>query len=133
MKFIIDNIYLFVLILGSGISLLIPVLQKRGKKVTPMQAVLLINKDQASIVDVRDVAEFSAGHLRNAKNIPLAELRKRINQLGIDKTRPLVVVCQTGVRSARATALLLKAGFNAVSLDGGVAAWETANLPISKD
>ncbi|HEY5800900.1 MAG TPA: rhodanese-like domain-containing protein [Burkholderiaceae bacterium] len=133
MNFIIDNIILVGLVVVSGAMLMLPALQRRGKKVTPLQATLMINKDKATIVDVRGSDEFAAGHLRDAKNIPLADLATRAAELDKAKSKPVIVVCQTGVRSAKAAAQLEKAGFTeAYSLDGGVAAWSSGGLPLTR-
>jgi rhodanese-related sulfurtransferase len=85
------------------------------------------------MVDVREPAEFNAGHAPNAKNIPLAQLDKRIGELDKFKSRPLVVVCQTGGKSHAATAALRKAGFaEVVVLAGGIGAWQQASMPVEK-
>jgi len=124
-KFIIDNIWLFGLVLVSGGTLLWPVLQRRGEKVSILQATQMLNQGKTIIVDVRDAAEFTAGHVRDAKNIPLKELPQRVAELEKFKSKAVVVMCQEGMRSSKATTQLKKAGFNEVySLSGGLAAWQ---------
>lgn len=133
MKFFIDNIWLIALVLVSGGALLWPNLQRRGAKVSVLQATQLINQGKSVILDVRDPAAFAAGHLRDAKNIPLNELPNRLGELDKFKSKAVIAVCQTGVQSAKAAAQLKKAGFNeAFSLNGGVAAWQAQGLPIAK-
>ncbi len=133
MKFIIDNSWLFGLVLVSGGALLWPVLQRRGEKVSVLQATQMINQGKTVIVDVRDAAEFAAGHVRDAKNIPLKELQQRVAELEKFKSKAVVVVCQAGVQSSKATTQLKNAGFNEVySLNGGLAAWQAQGLPTAK-
>ena len=133
MKFFIDNIWLIALALASGGALLWPNLQRRGAKVTSLQATQLINQGKTLIVDVREPAQYAAGHLRDARNIPLKELPNKMGELEKFKSRPVIVVCQSGVASAKAAAQLRKAGFaEAVSLNGGIAAWQTQGLPLAK-
>ncbi|WP_136413520.1 rhodanese-like domain-containing protein [Herbaspirillum sp. ST 5-3] len=133
MKFFLDNIWLIGIALISGGALLWPNLQRRGSRVSLLQATQLINQGKAVIVDVREPAEFGAGHLRDAKNIPLKELSNRIGELDKFKSKSVIVVCQSGTRSAKAVAALKKAGFaEAFSLDGGVAGWQAQGLPIAK-
>ncbi len=133
MKFLIDNIWLIGVALLSGGALLWPSLQRRGHKVTILQATQLINQGKGIVVDVREPADFAAGHLRDAKNIPLKELSKRMGELDKFKSKAVIAVCQAGVQSAKAAAQLKKAGFaDAVSLDGGVAAWRAQGLPMAK-
>jgi rhodanese-related sulfurtransferase len=132
-KFIIDNIWLFGLVLVSGGALLWPMLQRRGQKVSILQATQLINQGKTVLVDVREPVEFAAGHLRDSRNIPLKELAARMSELDKFKSKAVIAVCQSGVRSAKATTQLKNAGFGEVySLDGGVTAWQGQGLPIAK-
>ncbi|HJV75837.1 MAG TPA: rhodanese-like domain-containing protein [Noviherbaspirillum sp.] len=133
MKFFIDNIWLIALVLVSGGALLWPNLQRRGDKVSTLQATQLINQGKSLVLDVREPEAFAAGHLRDAKNIPLKDLPNRIGELDKFKSKAVIAVCQTGVQSAKAAAQLRKAGFNeAFSLDGGVSAWQAQGLPVAK-
>ena len=132
-KFIIDNIWLIGLALLSGGALLWPSLQRRGDRVSLLRATQMINQGKTVILDVRDTTEFALGHVRDAKNIPLKELPQRINELKKWKAKALVVVCQTGVQSSKASTQLKKAQFNEVySLEGGLAAWQAQGLPTAK-
>ena len=133
MKFILDHIFLVGIAVLSGGALLWPALTQRGKKASPQQVTLLINRAKATIVDVRDAAAFGEGHLPDARNIPLAELAKRSSELDKLKNRTAVVVCQKGTRAYGAAKILEKAGFaDVVVLDGGIEAWKTQGLPITK-
>lgn len=133
MKFIIDNIFLIALALISGGALLVTSLQRMGAKVTALQATQLLNQGKTVVVDVRSAEEFAAGHIRDAKNIPLKELKSRTGELEKFKERPVIVVCDKGLQSNRATALLKKEGFkDAAALLGGMDGWQTQGLPISK-
>ncbi|WP_373990001.1 rhodanese-like domain-containing protein [Duganella sp. BuS-21] len=133
MKFFIDNIFLIAIVLVSGGALLWPTLTVRGKRGTPQDITLLINRGKTTIVDVRDAKEYAAGHLPEAKNIPLADLDKRISELDKFKSRSLIVVGKSDARGSAAAAKLGKAGFaDVVNLAGGIAAWQKAGLPLAK-
>ncbi|GAA4022152.1 rhodanese-like domain-containing protein [Actimicrobium antarcticum] len=133
MKFLIDNIFLILLVVISGGSLLVPLLQRSGAKVSVLQATQLINQGKTLLLDVSDAAEFAKGHARDAKNIPLKDLATRLVEIEKFKPKTVVVVDPTGVKSSKATAILKKAGFNDVhSLSGGMAAWQTQGLPTVK-
>jgi rhodanese-related sulfurtransferase len=132
-KFIIDNSWLIGLILISGGALLVPILQRSGAKVSLLQATQLMNQSRCTILDVRDPKDFDAGHIRNAKNIPLVALSKRISELEKQKSQSILAVCASGTRSATASAILTRAGFaNVVSLEGGMSAWREQGLPLAK-
>lgn len=132
-KFILDNIFIVAIAVISGGALLWPALAPRGKRASPLQVTQMINRGKTTVVDVRSADEFAAGHLRDAKHIPLADLGNRIGELDKSKSRTIVVVCQTGARGDKAARQLQAAGFEDVySLEGGQAAWMAAGLPVTK-
>jgi len=131
-EFIQQNWYWAALAAVSG-TLLVVTSLKGGRGISPTQATMLINREDAIVVDVRESAEYSAGHLLNARHIPLGELEKRLGELDKFKDKPVILNCQSGSRSASACGVLRKAGFNRVhNLEGGIAAWEQAGMPISR-
>jgi rhodanese-related sulfurtransferase len=131
--FIQTNLMLVVLVFVSGGLFFWSFFDKTGKGLSPSEATLLINRDQAKILDVREPSEFANGHLPDAMNIPLGELVKRQQELESFKEFPLLVYCASGGRSSRACSDLTKQGFNKLhNLDGGVAAWQHAGLPVRK-
>jgi rhodanese-related sulfurtransferase len=131
---LLDHNYVWLgLAIVSGALLFLPMLSGDPDAVSPQQAVLLVNRENAVIVDVREQDEFAAGHLPAARNIPLKEIEARSSELKKFIKRPLIVVCQTGGRSRNALAALRKAGFErVVNLDGGFAAWSQAGQPVSR-
>jgi rhodanese-related sulfurtransferase len=132
-KFIIDNIWLIGLAVLSGGGLLWHSIQRHGNSLSLFQATQLINQGKAFILDVRDAYDFSAGHIRDAKNIPAKELPQRLGELEKFKSKALIIVCASGAESAKSAGTLKKAGFNEVySLSGGLSAWQAQGLPIAK-
>jgi len=132
-KFILDNIFLIGIALISGGALLLPLLQRRGAKVSQLQATQYINQGKTLVLDVRSADEFATGHLPNAKNIPLVEINNRLKEIEKSKNAVVITVCATGVRSSNAVSVLNKAGFAQVfSLDGGTEAWKAQGMPIVK-
>lgn len=101
--------------------------------VTPAQTTQMINRDNAVILDVREMNEYSGGHIVNAIHIPLSNLKTRIGELNKYKNQKIIVSCRSGNRSSQACANLKKEGFEEVyNLSGGVMAWENASLPLVK-
>jgi rhodanese-related sulfurtransferase len=132
-KFILDHIILVAVAVLSGGALLWPLVAGRGRKASPFEVTQLINRGKTVVLDVREAAEFAAGHVRDAKHIALGELTQRIGELDKAKDKTVVVVCQSGARASQAVAKLQKAGFaDVLSLEGGLAAWQTAGLPVAK-
>ena len=137
MKFLADNVLLIGLAIGSGFMLLWPMLKRSASGVanlTPTEAVLLMNRSNAVVVDVREATEYAQGHIADAKHIPLAQLGERLKELTRYKDKPVLLHCQGGVRSAKACDLLAKNGFTKLyNLQGGLNAWQQAKLPVVKD
>jgi rhodanese-related sulfurtransferase len=134
--FILNNIWLVAIFVTSGVMLAWPELSRlagASGEIGTLQATQLMNQGSTLVLDVRDGNEFAAGHLPRARHIPLAELDKRVAEIGKFKEKPVIVTCQSGARSARAARLLKSAGFTAVyELKGGLAAWQQASLPVEK-
>ena len=101
MKFLVDNWMLIAIALSSGVMLFLPVLKNSGGGLSPDGAVMLINREKAVVVDVCEAEEFAAGHVGGAKNVPLNQLEGKLAATVKNKTLPLILVCQTGARSAR--------------------------------
>ncbi len=132
MKFLLDNWYLIFAALVSGGILAWPSLRRGGAALTPAQAVHLINREKAVLIDVREPAEFAQGHAAGSRNAPLATLEGD-KALPKNKTLPVVVMCAGGGRATRAAGILRKLGYeNAQVLGGGFPAWREANLPVEK-
>lgn len=136
MEFFKENVLLIGLALGSGIMLLLPSFKKGAGGALNLgttEAINLINRNHALVLDVRNDAEFAGGHIVDAKHIPLDKLAERLTELNKYKDKPILVNCQRGARSAKACDILRKAGFTQVNnLQGGLDAWLAAKLPVVK-
>jgi rhodanese-related sulfurtransferase len=136
MQFVQTNIWLILIAIVSGGMLLWPTVRRAvhgGGEVGTLEATQLINRRDALVLDVREQGEYAAGHLPNAKHIPLSQLASRLKELDKFKERPIVITCASGSRSGSAQSLLKKNGFKeAVNLKGGIAAWQQASLPLEK-
>jgi rhodanese-related sulfurtransferase len=134
-SFVTDNWYWMVGAAASGGALLWLQLKDgvgMSGGVSPALAVQLINRERAQVIDVCEATEFAAAHVAGAKNVPLSELANGKGLPGNKKTQ-LIIVCASGVRSAKAVTQLKAMGYeNAQSLGGGLKAWREANLPIDK-
>ena len=136
MQFINNNYLPILIALFSGIMLIWSVFGNRFRGIRDVDstaALQLINHKNALVLDVREPDEYQAGHVLNAKSIPLGKLKERIDELKKYQDKPIVVVCRSGNRSGSACAALGKQGFmQACNLAGGMMAWQKANLPVVK-
>jgi rhodanese-related sulfurtransferase len=93
------------------------------------RAKAMLDRQRAVLVDVREISEWNSGHAAGARHIPLGSLGRRLDEVPTD--RPVITVCQSGMRSRRAAALLARHGIDAHNLRGGMHAWSTAGLPVA--
>ena len=103
------------------------------KRAGPHEATALISHDEGLVLDVREDSEYRDGHIIDSVHIPLSRLKERVGELNKHKARPIIVGCRSGHRSTRACKMLRQNGFETVyNLDGGILAWQNANLPLTR-
>lgn len=131
MAFLIDNIMLVVLALVSGGLLLWPRLQGGSggaARLAPTAVVQALNREQAQLLDVRDTAQFAAGHIAQARSVPLDTLATKLKSF--NTARPVIIVAHDDRQARLALRACSQAGFKTVFwLGGGMTAWEQAGLP----
>ncbi len=108
-------------------------MNRGGATISAQELVQLVNNEGAVVVDLRDKAEFEAGHIVDAINIPYASLETRMDELKKYEGKPIVLACKMGQHSGTAGTQLKKAGFdNVTRLRGGIAEWRGQSLPVVK-
>lgn len=132
-----DNIILSVawvaLIVFIIYSYIEPLISK-VKRVDNHQATMLINKEDAVVVDIRAEKDFKSGHIIGSKQLKAEDVRTaNFGKLEKFKDRPIIVVCNMGNTAVTTANKMAKQGFSNVSvLTGGISAWQGASLPLSK-
>ena len=135
MDFVQNNLLLIATALISGAMLLWPLVRRGtgGPWVSTLDATRLINQKDAPLLDVREPAEFAAGHILGAKNMPLAQIGARAAEFDKWKAKPVIVYCDSGSRATSAMPLLKQRGIAEVyNLSGGFPAWQQAGLPVER-
>ena len=133
MRFFSDP-YTWLLILAALVSgglLVWPALSRaRSGGISTTEAVRLINREKGIVVDVREPGEYAASHIVGSRSIPLGRLEVA-PELPKNKALPVILVCASGKRATKAAKALQALGYTrATVLDGGLASWKTANLPV---
>ncbi len=135
-EFLLNNLALVALFLASGAMLVWPEISRLAggaSSIGTLEATRLMNQPGALVLDVREPAEFEAGHLPRARHIPLGELARRVDEIAKFKETPVIVTCRSGARSGSACRTLRNAGFtNVHNLKGGIGAWQQASLPVER-
>jgi len=136
-EFVQNNLVLFAALLGVLVMLIKAELDHQANKgllVSASGAIRLINNNNdILILDIRAAGEYQDGHIKGAKNAPLKDLVSEVEKFSEYKNRPVLIYCNSGNTSTRALKILKKAGYEKINnLEGGIAAWKEANLPLSK-
>lgn len=135
-KFALDNWTLIAVAFASGAMLIWPFASgARGgaARLSTLQATRLINDSDAVVIDIRDQADYARGHIINSKNIPDKVINERKAEIEKLKGKPVIVSCDGGTRAGASADKLRAMGLTEVfTLQGGLAAWREAGLPVSK-
>jgi rhodanese-related sulfurtransferase len=107
--------------------------RKNSFSISPLQAIQLINHNNAVVIDIRQNDVFRKGHIIDAQSMTWQEIRDNAKKLEKWKNKPIIIFCSTGLESQKVAALLLKQGYNAHSLAGGMRAWLEAQMPLVKE
>lgn len=107
--------------------------RKAGASISTTEAVSLMNKEDAVLIDIRSKKEWETGSITSAKHIPLVDLDKRMSELAKFKAKKIIVVCNLGQTSGTACKKMMAEGFeDVVRLKGGITEWKAQNLPLVK-
>ena len=136
-EFVQNNLLLFAALLGVLVMLIKAELDHQASKgllVNASAAIRLMNNSkEALIIDIRSESEYKTGHIKGAKNAPLKGFSSNIKKYSEYKSRPVLVYCNSGNTALRAIKTLKKEGFEKINnLEGGIAAWKEANMPLTK-
>ncbi len=123
---------LFFVILFLLIQNLFTEFKQGGSSIEASEATRLINRENAIMLDIRNTAEFSDGHIINSTNIPFSEFDNRTSDLEKLREHPVIICCKTGTSANLAVTALNKLGFeNIYRLKGGIEGWKHASLPLA--
>jgi len=135
-EFLGNHFYLTLGFIGVLTALLVTEAQRftRGyKALTPAGLTQLINRENALLIDVSSVQDFEKGHVPGARHVAMSQFDPESKDLAKAKELPIAIYCRNGQASGQAAQRLVKAGFTKVYwLDGGLAAWTEAQLPLAK-
>ncbi|MET0126343.1 MULTISPECIES: rhodanese-like domain-containing protein [Pseudomonas] len=119
----------FIILLGMLIAY---ELSKGGRSLSTGELTALVNKDQAVVIDIRSTKDYAAGHIVGALNFPNDKVLTRTSELEKYKAKTLIIVDAMGQQAGSVARELLKSGFTAAKLSGGVSTWRADNLPLVK-
>ena len=135
-QFIGNHPILSLAFIGIGVALIANEVSRftRGyKALTPAELTRLINREDALVIDVSPINDFEKGHIVGSKHVALSQFDPENKVLAKVKELPVAIVCRIGTQSDQAAKRLVKAGFkNVYALDGGISAWQQADLPLAK-
>lgn len=126
------NLLLIIVAITSAVALAMPSFLQRGaKQIGVNDAIKLTNAREGVFLDVRSIEQYKAGHIPQSRNVPAADVANKLGSL--PKEKPIIVVCERGRTSIGVVNTLKSNGFQDVySLQGGLAAWVEAGMPLAK-
>ena len=107
-------------------------LSRGGRSLSTRELTALVNSEQGVVIDIRPSKDYAAGHIVGALNIPQDKLAARVGELEKHKSKTIILVDAQGQHAGTHAPELLKSGFTAAKLSGGVASWKADNLPLVK-
>jgi len=107
-------------------------MSKGGRSLSTGELTDLVNKDQGIVIDVRPAKDYAAGHIVGSLSFPQDKVLSRTSELEKHKAKTLIIVDSMGQQSGTTARELLKSGFIAAKLSGGIASWRSENLPLVK-
>lgn len=127
---LLSGAFVVVLLLFIGNELLR--LIRGEKRLSPADAVRIINDQDAIVLDVRSISDYKKGHILNARHVSMAKLEELGQELSKRKSSPVLCYCALGSVAPQACEKLKKMGFeNVHSIKGGLNAWQSASLPVT--
>lgn len=115
-------------IMGVLVVLFFMVENKRGgKKIAPNAVGMMVNQQNAKLIDIRPKAKFEAGYIQGSRNIPFTELQNHLAELKA-ATTPLIIICEMGLQASAAVALIGKP--EVYRLEGGITNWQSSGMPL---
>lgn len=131
-QFATDHFILVAIFFILLILLLLNEIRRGGQSLSNGQLTALVNADKGVVIDIRPGKEYAAGHIVGALNIPQDKIANRMTELEKHKDKTLIIVDAMGQQSGTVCRDLLKAGYTAAKLSGGVSSWKADNLPLVK-
>ncbi|MDA8884477.1 rhodanese-like domain-containing protein [Gammaproteobacteria bacterium] len=106
-------------------------MNRGGNKISCTDLTKLVNKNSASLIDLRTANEFETGHIANSVNMPHDEFEKYDHRISSDLETPIILICSTGRQSVNIGEDLLKKDYSNVNiLSGGIMTWQQEGLPL---
>lgn len=132
-EFVVNHYILVSIFVALLLALFLLESRRGGKKVSAQEAVNLINRDEAVVVDIRERKEFNEGRITGSIHIPLSAIKERAGELKKHQDKTVIVVDKMGQHSAMAVKQLNAEGYpNVVRLSGGIGDWKASSLPLVK-
>jgi len=105
---------------------------KSGELLSPSHVSQRLNQGNALLIDLRDSAEYKAGHIVGAINIGYSKLLTDTNDLATHKGKTIILADKLGQHAGTIGRKLGREGFTVCRLNGGIAEWQAQNLPLVK-
>ncbi len=130
-EFVTARWYLFGIVILILFLLVRQEKRRGGPSISPAQLTMLVNQHEGIVVDLREAADYRAGHIVESISVPMAKFTERVAELERHRDKPVVLVCKYGQSAVEAAKTLRRQGFVQVfKLGGGISEWQNQQLPL---
>lgn len=101
--------------------------KRSGKKISPNTLGMMVNAQNAQLIDIRPKNKFATGYIQGSRNIPFTELKDRLEEIRAIEN-PVIIICDVGVQAGAAVQMIARE--NVYRLEGGIGGWQGAGMPL---
>ena len=101
--------------------------KRSGKKISPNTLGMMVNSQNAQLIDIRAKKKFITGYIQGSRNIPFVELKDRLTEIRAIED-PVIIICDMGIQAGAAVQMIGKD--SVFRLDGGIGGWQAAGMPL---
>ena len=101
--------------------------KRSGKKVSPNTLGMMVNDQNAQLIDIRAKNKFTTGYIQGSRNIPFTQLKERLEEIRAIE-QPVIIICDMGIQAGAAVQMIGKD--TVYRLEGGIGGWQGAGMPL---
>lgn len=126
-EFLSNHPFLFGILAALAILFFTIESKRSGRKISPNTLGMMVNSQNAQLIDIRPPKKFATGYIQGSRNIPFTEVKDRLDEIRAIE-QPVIIICDIGVQAGAAIQMIAKD--NVYRLEGGIGGWQGAGMPL---
>ncbi len=127
LEFVGNHPFLFGILAALAVLFFVIENKRSGKKVSPNTLGMMVNSQNAQLIDIRAKKKFATGYIQGSRNIPFTELKDRVAEIRAIES-PVIIICDMGIQAGAAIQMIAKD--NVYRLEGGIGGWQAGGMPL---